>query len=185
MSVGDVDSDAKGSGARFNDGKVPYELIPIRIFAAQMKAAGFRNPLDLQIYSALLALQQWQEGGATIALHDALSALGGTSFGNVAWDECARVFEYGAKKYKSWNWLKGMQWSIPLGCAVRHLEHMYLGEMADVESGLSHRGHFLCNVCMLIMYQTVYLEGDDRPPMLLQTKPVHLENGISSNVAVI
>jgi hypothetical protein len=29
MAIGDVKSDARGAGARFNDGKVPLELIPL------------------------------------------------------------------------------------------------------------------------------------------------------------
>ena len=169
MSTGDVKSDKKGSGARFNDGKVSYELIPIRIFANQIKfdlaLKGSSKRVEC-IYNALLALQHWQEGGDVSDLYESTKAMLGDSFGGVAWDECARVFEYGVKKYAEWNWLKGMQWSVPLGCAVRHLEHIYAGEELDHESGLRHRGHFLCNVCMLIMYADFYKEGDNRPPML-------------------
>ena len=59
MPVGDVDSDAKGSGARFNDGKPAFDLVPL-----------------------------------------------------VALEDCAKVFEYGRRKYASWNWAKGFSvWS--------------------------------------------------------------------------
>lgn len=166
MSVGDVKSKAKGSGARFNDGKVPYQLIPIRIFAQQMVLNGDNVNGNKPIYDALVALQLWQEGGSILRLQEAAASIVGGSFGGVAWNECARVFEYGAKKYAEWNWLKGMAWSIPLGCAVRHLEHMYNSEDIDDESGLSHKGHFLCNVCMLMMYDEFYRDGDDRPSTL-------------------
>lgn len=108
--VGDVNSDEKGSGARYNSGKPDLSLIP------------------------LCTLQ----------------------------DE-AKVWEYGKKKYAAWNWTKGMDWSIPLACALRHLSAWQRGEENDPESGLPHLAHAMCNLRMLTLYQNVYPEGDDRP----------------------
>ena len=111
MPVGDVNSTERGSGARFNDGKTRFDLIP-------------------------------------------LSAL----------KDCADVFEYGAEKYAAWNWAKGMDWSVPYACMLRHLEAWYRGEDTDPESGLPHLGHVMCNLIMLSHYAKNYKDGDDRPP---------------------
>jgi len=110
MSVGDVNSNEKGSGARYNDGKPDYSLIPL----------------------------------------------------NTLKDE-ALVWEYGKQKYNAWNWTKGMVWSVPLACALRHLAAWQAGEENDQESGLPHLAHAMCNLRMLTLYKDVYPEGDDRP----------------------
>lgn len=110
MSVGDVHSQERGSGARFNTGKVPLELVP-------------------------------------------LSAL----------EDCARVFGYGREKYAAWNWAKGMDWSIPYACLLRHMAAWFNGEDNDPESGLPHLGHAMCNLVMLSTFARTYPEGDDRP----------------------
>lgn len=110
MPVGDVDSDTKGSGARFNDGKPAFDLVPL-----------------------------------------------------VALEGCAKVFEYGRRKYASWNWAKGMDWSIPYSCMLRHLAAWQRGEDNDPESGLPHLGHVMCNLVMLTTYARTYPEGDNRP----------------------
>lgn len=118
MSVGDVNSAAKGSGARYNTGKPDLSLIPM-----------------------------WTLMGE------------------------AQVWEYGKRKYAAWNWLKGMSWSIPLACALRHLAAFQDGEDNDAESGLDHLDHAMCNLRMLKAYKTVYPEGDDRPPSRSKVTP--------------
>lgn len=110
MSVGDVKSTERGSGARFNDGKPDFSLIP-------------------------------------------LSTL----------EDEARVWAYGKRKYAAWNWCKGMDWSIPLACALRHLSAWQRGEDRDPESGLPHLAHVSCNIRMLTLYAKTFPEGDDRP----------------------
>lgn len=116
MSIGDVNSAERGSGARYNDGKVPYELIP-----------------------------------------------------GVALEDCARVFDYGRRKYAAWNWAKGMAWMVPFGCLLRHLFAWARGEDNDPESGLPHLGHAMCNLVMLSTFARTYPEGDDRPKEWLNT----------------
>lgn len=108
MSIGDVTSKDRGSGARYNAGKARYDLIPI----ASLKPA-------------------------------------------------ADVFEYGAEKYAPMNWAKGMDWSVPIGCVLRHLAALQSGEKIDPESGKSHIGHILCNAIMLAHFEQFYPEGDD------------------------
>lgn len=115
MSVGNVNSAARGSGARYNAGKPPMELIPLR------------------------------------ALYPA-----------------ADVFGYGAQKYASWNWAKGMAWSIPLACMQRHLAAIQAGEMNDPESGLPHIGHVLCNALMLSHYMEHCPDMNDLPAELTE-----------------
>ena len=109
--IGDVESNEKGSGARYNIGKPDFSLIP-------------------------------------------LSTL----------EDEARVWEYGKRKYAAWNWAKGMDWSVPYACAMRHLSAWQSGEDIDTESGQPHLAHVACNIRMLILYSKTYPEGDDRPP---------------------
>ncbi len=109
--IGDVNSDAKGSGARFNGGKADLSLIPL----------------------------------ATL-------------------EDEARVWMYGKEKYAAWNWAKGMPWSVPLACALRHISAFQAGEDIDAESGQPHLAHAMCNLRMLTLYAKTYPEGDDRPP---------------------
>lgn len=117
MSIGDVNSNERGSGARYNDNKPDMALIP------------------------LCTLE----------------------------DE-ARVWAYGKRKYASWNWAKGMDWSIPMACLMRHLAAWQRGEECDHESGLPHLAHAMCNLRMLTLYAKTYPEGDDRPVQWLNRK---------------
>lgn len=154
--IGDVKSDARGSGARYNAGKVALELIPLRIIADHF--AGCHLHYEQGAIDALHALAAFQEGGDEKYLQIAIDRIG------AAWDECADVFTYGMRKYAAWNWAKGMPWSVPIACAARHLVRgILVGEAFDSESKLTHRGHFLCNIVMLLTYWRTYREGDDRP----------------------
>lgn len=158
QGIGDVHSDARGSGARFNSGKPPYELIPLRILASSIRTQGFTEAQGAAL-EALMYLGEYQGRTSGIdALYSAISALG-----LEGWEECTRVFDYGRKKYAAWNWSKGMTWSVPLACAARHLLAIMRGETDDPESGLPHRGHVFCNLVMLITFSQTYPEGDDLP----------------------
>lgn len=63
----------------------------------------------------------------------------------------------------AWNWAKGMPWSVPFGCLMRHMAAWQRGEELDPESGLPHLAHAMCNLRMLTLYAKQYPEGDDRP----------------------
>lgn len=162
--VGDVNSTARGSGARFNAGKAPLDLIPLTILAQSYATRYADSPVLYSAAAALRALGRWQETGHTPHLYDALEVLGLEH-----WATCAAAFDYGKKKYAEWNWAKGMQWSIPLGCAARHLlavlDEVHEGDL-DPESGVHHFGHVFCNVVMLLQFHSTYPEGDDRPRIL-------------------
>lgn len=155
MTVGDIKSQERGSGARFNAGKPPIELIPFRVLADYFRLYDGSAPAGC--IEALDALGRWQEGGTVADLVAAAAALGD------GWGECAEVFDYGRRKYSEWNWAKGMAWSIPLACAGRHILKMIGGELVDEESGKAHRGHAFCNITMLMSYVRIFPEGDDRP----------------------
>jgi hypothetical protein len=75
----------------------------------------------------------------------------------------ARVWMYGKQKYAAWNWAKGMPWSVPLACLMRHMAAWQRGEEVDPESGLPHLAHAMCNLRMLTLYSKTYPDGDDRP----------------------
>jgi hypothetical protein len=166
VAVGDLDSDEKGTGARRNGSKPAVELIPLLLIHKSLPSA-VRGSGQAR---ALRALGDFQERAASPILGLIYSDLG-----EGGWAECARVFDYGRNKYKAWNWAKGMPWSVPIGCAARHLLAM-MGtpgfaavpgepELVDPESKLPHRGHVFCNIVMLETYVQAYPEGDDRAPL--------------------
>jgi hypothetical protein len=155
--VGDLDSEERGTGARDNANKVPYHLVPIRAMAETI--LGYRP--DSKSAKALVFLGLFQATRSPAYLYMACQELGLDG-----WEDGALVFEYGAKKYAEWNWSKGMPWSVPLGCAVRHLlEMIEQGDASlDHESNLPLRGHVFCNIAMLITFLKTYPEGDDFAP---------------------
>lgn len=162
MSIGDLDSDARGSGARKNTGKPDLSLVPLRIIVDSYFGMRLETALQIGARSALLRLAEWQERCPGQPLHEAWQLLGPPA--EVA-SECAKVFDYGRRvKYKAWNWAKGMPWSVPLACAARHLVEIIEGVTVDHESGEATRGHVACNLAMLMTYERTYPEGDDRAP---------------------
>lgn len=157
--VGDIHSTERGSGARYNQNKPALDLIPLNILAEFYKMdlpEVKKEDYYMLMFHALGDFQLRQRG--VESLWDMLRITGDE------WEACARVFDYGKRKYAAWNWSKGMPWSVPIGCIARHLRAMRLGEFVDPESGLPHIGHVFCNIVMLLVYTCSYPEGDDRPP---------------------
>lgn len=74
----------------------------------------------------------------------------------------ADALGYGASKYEANNWRRGMKWSIPYSCAMRHLLKWFEGEDRDEESGREHLSHVMANVAMLIEYAETCKDLDDR-----------------------
>jgi len=169
IGVGDIKSDEKGSGARFNTGKPAMELIPVWIVAYNesifYRIRGAKSIEMSETLNVLQALGEWQKG--TCSISDVIQ-----NFSTSVWEDCANVFSYGAKKYAEWNWIKGMKWSIPVACIVRHSLAILRGETVDPESGLPHRGHIACNLVMLAQFEQTYPEGNDLPTKWL-TKVDH------------
>lgn len=74
----------------------------------------------------------------------------------------AEVMQFGAKKYGSYNYLKGMAWSRLFAAALRHLFKFWKNQDQDEETGLLHLSHAGACVMMLITYQLQGLGEDDR-----------------------
>ena len=153
VTVGDLSSDEQGSGARKSEGKIALDLIPVRYWL-QM----WSRQLSVKEMGLVHAFAEWQERvGTAYEMMNCFKAedLIGAS----------KVLTYGADKYRAWNWAKGMPYSVPTGCILRHLEAIARGDLIDDESGESHWSHVVCNVMMLAWYEIHYTEGDDRPPV--------------------
>jgi hypothetical protein len=163
QGVGDVTSDAKGSGARFNADKPDLSLIPARIIARAATWTRDQRPASsLPPWPAVLRLLDDFQMAGDPGGYSLLAALREMDDDGQMWAECARVFTYGKAKYAAWNWAKGMAWSIPLACAMRHIVFgPLIGEEIDSESGETHRGHVACNIVMLLWYVDEFPEGND------------------------
>jgi hypothetical protein len=156
--VGNINSNEKGSGARYNSGKPDYSMLILKDLLNVLErttAYGTNNDV-LYIIKKLAVFQQTHN---VEALYELLSGIPQEYI-----EEATHVFTYGAKKYAAWNWAKGFNWSVPLACAVRHSLAELNGELADVESGRRHMAHVVCNVFMLIHCTKHYKEGNDLPP---------------------
>ena len=103
-----------GGGLRYNEGKVPMEMIPLHL-------------LD----------------GAAQVFH--------------------QVTTREKNPYPPWNWARGMDWSEPYACMIRHLKKWYRGKDNDEETGLNHLHHVMCNLLMLIHYIDTCPDKDNRP----------------------
>lgn len=75
----------------------------------------------------------------------------------------AAVLGKGAEKYDERNWEKNNKLSVPYASLMRHLLKFWEGEDLDPESGLPHTYHILMNAAMLVRYEKVGGELDDRP----------------------
>jgi hypothetical protein len=75
----------------------------------------------------------------------------------------AAVLEYGANKYEDRNWEKGAEYSVPYASLMRHLLAFWSGQDKDAESGLPHTYHILMNAAMLVQYEQMDKDLDDRP----------------------
>ena len=152
-TTGNLDSDAKGSGARKSAGKAQLDLIPVRYWLGVWDFYMLSEERRL-----MHELASWQEGHTSA--YEVMSL-----FTDKELTGAAKVLAFGAEKYKAWNWAKGMMWSVPTGCILRHMQAIVDDELIDGDSGEAHWSHVVCNVMMLAWYEVHYSEGDDRPPM--------------------
>jgi hypothetical protein len=156
VAVGDLDSEERGSGARKNAGKLPMDLVPVRLWLSRWRHSG---GFEFEMALALEAVAEFQEGDL-----DALLRWLVDDCAQDWMEEAVRVLEFGATKYKAWNWAKGMPWSVCIGCILRHAQAIKNGEDYDPDSGRLHIGHIVCNIIFLNHYTTTYPEGNDMPP---------------------
>ena len=164
-SIGDVNSNQQGTGARFNSGKLPYEVLPLSLLLDWIDAYQFPS-LTHDPLSVLEWLGRWQAGDDSALMEAVNCAV--IKEGLPGFAEAARVFKHVTEReinpYPMWNWMKGMPWSVPYGCAIRHLNEEMDSVEFDHETRLLHRGHVICNLIMLLLYAKTYPAGDDRPP---------------------
>lgn len=77
--------------------------------------------------------------------------------------QMTKVLEFGAKKYASLNYAKGMKYSRVINSFRRHILQLISGETNDAESGITHLGHIMCNYMFMLTYSVEKPEGcDDR-----------------------
>ena len=76
--------------------------------------------------------------------------------------ELARVYTYGASKYRDNNWRKGMKWGKLFGAIMRHLYKWWMGEKYDKESGLHHLSQVVFSCFSLMEYERINVGEDDR-----------------------
>lgn len=168
MSVGDITSQDRGTGARFNDEKPKFEYLTCRAIldahgidnleTAERAGDGF-----LAAY-VLMRLAGFEETHSDRYLRDALSTI--CKIDESTLHDIAAVFHYGAQKYAPWNWAKGMPWSVPLACIKRHCSSLLRvvdNSHLDSESGLRHLAHAGCNIVMLLHYTRYHQELNDLP----------------------
>ena len=60
-------------------------------------------------------------------------------------EQVIKVFTHGSKKYKPYNWYRGMEYSISYASGQRHRASWWLGETLDKESKLHHLAHSITN----------------------------------------
>lgn len=157
--IGDVNSNAKGSGARYNADKPDLAQIPLAQWCVYFAGTKLVPEFALDILKILSDKWQLPSGYRS---HGDLEEMWVDVIQTIPPDamrSAARVFSYGARKYAQWNWTKGMDWSIPVACALRHLLALTEREYMDDESGEHHIGHFVCNILMLAWFQEFYPEG--------------------------
>lgn len=180
VAIGDLNSGARGSGARKNAGKPQWWHLPVwalekipRAHAALVEDLGKDGRTRPELGDLFYNLGRWQQGvddGLNGAIAVTLWLMAdeqslGIGFGApmLALQEVVRVLEFGAKKYKVGNWAKGMPWSVCFSCALSHaLKYASNPAASDEESGLSHLAHLMCNLLFLKAYETHWTEGDDR-----------------------
>jgi hypothetical protein len=83
----------------------------------------------------------------------------------VSWkalEPMVQVLMFGAEKYDSWNWSKGLKYTEVCESMQRHVYAFIQGEDDDQESKLSHVGHILCNAMFLSYMYLFRKDMDDR-----------------------
>lgn len=81
----------------------------------------------------------------------------------IALEGLTRVLEFGAKKYATHNWRKGLPYTEVMDSMMRHMFAMLKGEDIDPDSGLPHIDHIGCNWMFLSNYMAEMRdELDDR-----------------------
>lgn len=154
VAVGDLDSQERGTTARKNGDKPEFHHMDLTSLIECFSMCP-ENHLIIK------KLGNFQRTHDVKYLRQAIDLLG---IHLVRWEDVARVWMYGAKKYSAYNWMKGGQWTMALDSALRHWFALYEQERNDPETGLPHLAHMMCNLQMLLLWTETYPEGNDLPP---------------------
>ena len=168
LGQGDLDSSAKGTGARYNKNKTPYEYLPLSRLQewldSMTRSRAFVVDEQDRYVRLFDALTAWHSGHDEFLDTALWLTLGVHSIESFA--EAAHVFKdvttRAVNPYKLWNWRKGMPWLVPFGCAMRHLLKMMADYEFDDETGRSHMAHLQCNLIMLLEYRETMRDLDNR-----------------------
>lgn len=188
FATGDVRSQEPGSAARDNAGKPDYSLLPLDqvAFLAANRGAVESMSFDVTVSDVLYYLAAVQATASETDADRLLIAAAGFCWRQVQAENLfsalvpvVRVLEHGLKKYASWNWAKGANWSVPIACLVRHLAAIEAGEMVDrVEdggSGQDHAAHVAANAFILAHYIRQQLPTNDLPVQWFNVEPWGIE----------
>jgi len=145
----DFEGKVDGTGTKLSlsgNGKVPMELIPACVLERTNPCFG------------IALIDYWGEGASDENLFKAWDWIksnypegGETAFLRGV----AAVLAFGAKKYASDNWRRGIPWRALVGAIQRHYYLGILaGEWEDSETGLPHWFHIGCCLAFLIEYAT-------------------------------
>ena len=156
-----------GTALRYNEGKIRWGLN----FAHQMNMVlAADRSVSFSASSVLLSVNHFQAQQNILAVAELIYAIQEYAkvMGIDSWnlmEQTTRVWEYGATKYKAWNWVSGHSYTEVLSSMLRHLERIErFEEDYDAESGFHHVGHMLCNAFMLHHFVHHYPELNDLPP---------------------
>lgn len=77
-------------------------------------------------------------------------------------ESVAKVFNFGAKKYSKFNYLKGMEWLRYYDACMRHLSKWLKRHDFDDETKLNHIDHAIA--CLMMLRENIHLNVgiDDR-----------------------
>lgn len=162
------------SGDRFNQGKLRLSHIHPTVWKFMMSDKDVEVHQELRCMELLFLKHLRDFPGDT--LNDAYLGVCDVVLDHI--EEITAVLEFGAKKYSSFNYMKGLTVSEVLDSYRRHqYARLVRGEEIDGEgrldeldengkpkfSGLPHRWHELCNLMFFLAMIDNPLAKDDRP----------------------
>jgi hypothetical protein len=92
----------------------------------------------------------------------------------------AEVLDFGARKYSANNWRGGIKYSRLLSAAERHLLALNDGEELDLETGLPHEAHAICELLFLLQLKIENRQDLDDQYKAHRAEETALPAGINS-----
>lgn len=159
-------------GLRFNDSKPDFSLMPLGLYPESdvfNRESYLKTKENVRLFEECLRsiadfvelCQDCKEADVSIdILVSARKALRSMYFlcSSLDFDfleKVVRVYDYGAEKYSRFNWQKGMNWSVIVACAMRHIHAIDRYKdffVTDSESGQPHYAHVISNLQMINYY---------------------------------